>query len=334
MLTANESRSLGQGTAVSGLIDVNDIKVPADRCRALRPHDIAGIAASFQVVGQLQPIVVRPLVDGGYSVIAGVHRLKAAEKLGWKTISATVRDGLSTDLIELAEIDENLIRAELTPAERALHVGRRKQIYERLHPEAKHGGDRKSAGSSRQIGDLKRFTADAAEKTGQSERALQRDAERADKVVVLPDIAGTSLDKGVEIDALAKLPAAEQRTIAEAAKRGEKVTARTGLKPVQIVEARLVGLEIAITLAWGPASVKARGAFLDAHVDEFFEALQFAPKLKTKLTDRQAQHFKLKQIEPEPAPKFLSKALQHPAITASETAEVRKAEYAAKTTHL
>jgi hypothetical protein len=38
--------------------------------------------------------------------------------------------------------------------------------------------------------------------------------------VVLPDIAGTSLDKGAEIDALAKLPVDKQRSLAEAAKRG------------------------------------------------------------------------------------------------------------------
>jgi hypothetical protein len=34
----------------------------------------------------------------------------------------------------LMEIDENLARANLSPAERALHVGRRKAIYEGLHP--------------------------------------------------------------------------------------------------------------------------------------------------------------------------------------------------------
>jgi hypothetical protein len=42
---------------------------------------------------------------------------------------------------------------------------------------------------------------------------------------VLPEITGTSLDKGVEIDALAKLPVEKQRSLAEAAKNGEKVSA-------------------------------------------------------------------------------------------------------------
>jgi hypothetical protein len=60
----------------------------------------------------------------------------------------------------------------------------------------------------------------ATKKTRQSERSVQRDATRAKKVAVLPDIAGTSLDKGAEIDALAKLPVDKQRSLAEAAKRG------------------------------------------------------------------------------------------------------------------
>jgi hypothetical protein len=61
------------------------------------------------------------------------------------------------------------------------------------------------------------FTKDATKKTRQSERSVQRDATRAKKVAVLPDIAGTSLDKGAEIDVLAKLPVEKQRSLAEAA---------------------------------------------------------------------------------------------------------------------
>src|SRR5262249_28130310 len=66
----------------------------------------------------------------------------------------------------------------LTTSERARFTRRRKEAYEALHPETKQGGDRKS---SRQVGDLKktdRFTANTSAATGQSERAVQRDAER------------------------------------------------------------------------------------------------------------------------------------------------------------
>jgi ParB family transcriptional regulator, chromosome partitioning protein len=206
------------------------IGIKPERLRALRPDDIPALAASMKQLGQLQPIIVRPVgksdSDGnGYWLIAGRHRLEAAKLLKWPAIRATVLDGITADMAELIEIDENLIRSELTPAERVMHVGRRKELYEKLHPETKHGGDRKSK-SSRQVGELKRFTQATAKATKQSERKVQRDATRAKEVVVLGEIVGTSLDKGAEIDALAKLPEAEQRKLAAAAKAGENVSAR------------------------------------------------------------------------------------------------------------
>src|SRR5205807_1238738 len=70
------------------------------------------------------------------------------------------------------------------------------------------------------------FTKDTMRKTGQSERTVQRDATRSDRVKVLPDIINTSLDKGSELDGLAKLPEAEQRKLAARAKAGERVSAR------------------------------------------------------------------------------------------------------------
>src|SRR5271169_1766510 len=56
-----------------------------------------------------------------------------------------------------------------------------------------------------------------------------RDVSRGEKIDprALADLAGTCLGNGTELDALAKLPAAEQRSLAEAAKRGEKVSAIT-----------------------------------------------------------------------------------------------------------
>lgn len=118
-------------------------------------------------------------------------------------------------------------------AERALHVGRRKEIYEKAKPETKHGGDRKR--SSRQNGELNRFTKDAAAKTGKSERSVQRDVTRAGKVEVLAEIAGTSLDKGDEIDALAKLDAKEQRSLAKAAARARSGRAVKRVGPLLVV---------------------------------------------------------------------------------------------------
>jgi ParB family chromosome partitioning protein len=87
--------------------------------------------------------------------------------------------------------DENLCGSNLSAAERALFTRRRKDAYEALHPETAHGGDRKSSG---QVGHLNadRFTIDASEKTGQSERTVRRDAERGESIPepILQQIAG------------------------------------------------------------------------------------------------------------------------------------------------
>jgi N6-adenosine-specific RNA methylase IME4/ParB-like chromosome segregation protein Spo0J len=213
-------------------VRVTDIVVPPNRMRALRAEKVAEIAESIRARGRvLQPIVVRPRGRDTFWLVAGWHRLEAVRELGHETIPAVILDGLDADAALIIEIDENLMRAELSPAERAMHVGRRKELYEKLHPETKPtkaGGPGRAKALVANVGDdiAERFTKEAAKRTGKSERTIQREAERANKVTVLTDIVGTSLDEGDELDALAKLPEAEQRKLARRAKTGEKVTAR------------------------------------------------------------------------------------------------------------
>jgi uncharacterized ParB-like nuclease family protein len=210
-------------------IVLNSIMVPTKRLRALREETVKALIQSMVHRGQLQSIVVRPRKDGGYWLVAGLHRLEAAKKLKWNAINCAICDDMEAGEAELAEIDENLIRADLSPAERALHIAKRKELYEIAHPEAKatKAGGPGRAKYRRQNGDdiAERFTKDTAKKTRTPERTIQRDSTRANKVPVLLDIVGTRLDKGAEIDALAQLPVGKQRSLAEAAKRGEQVSA-------------------------------------------------------------------------------------------------------------
>ena len=213
-------------------IPLSGIAVAIHRLRALRPDKVDALAQSMTDQGLLQPIVVRRHKGGGYLLVAGLHRLKAAKKLKWKKITCTVFDDMEADEAELVEIDENLVRADLSPAERALQIGRRQELYEKKHGKAKARGGHASQAAQGHKANAKlavAFTKDATKKTRQSERTVQRDATRAKKVAVLPDIAGTPLDKGAEIDALAKLPVEKQRSLAEAAKRGEQVSAISAL---------------------------------------------------------------------------------------------------------
>jgi len=96
----------------------------------------------------------------------------------------------------LTEIDENLIRRDLTAAQRAKLIAKRKAAYEDVHPETKHGATGRGRKSS-QLEKSNRFTVDTAAKAGRSVASIARDATRAKALGPdLDRLAGTSLDKG------------------------------------------------------------------------------------------------------------------------------------------
>ena len=213
---------------------LDGIAVPAGRMRKLRQEKVDEIAESLPR-GQIQPIVVRPDGAAGFILIAGHHRLEGARKISWQHIRAEVLEGLAAD--EAA----NLIRADLSPAERAMHLARRKELYDARANASKHGGDRRSAKAKSQKENLKDFVKETATKTGKGRSTVARDVTRGTKVAVLADIVRTSLDEGTELDALAGLSENEQHKLAARAKAGERVSARTRIKQVarQVREEKL-----------------------------------------------------------------------------------------------
>jgi hypothetical protein len=70
-----------------------------------------------------------------------------------------------------------------------------------------------------------------AEETGRSATAVERSAKRVKDVPRLAEVIGTSLDKGVEIDALARLSPSEQAALIDKALAGEQVSARVKKQP-------------------------------------------------------------------------------------------------------
>jgi DNA modification methylase len=158
----------------------------------------------------LQPITV----TSNFTLISGYHRLTACKELGWDTIPAIILE-LNGLQAELAEIDENLIRNELTMLERATWQNRRKEIYEILHPEVKHGVNQHTIKESRsgQVGhsseDKKpeNYTENAAKSQGVSERKVRRDTLRGKALQTIAHlIKGTRFENnGKELDELVKL---------------------------------------------------------------------------------------------------------------------------------
>jgi len=113
----------------------------------LRPVSAAGVEAlktSIRELGCIKdPIHVRKLKKTGNIVLlAGGHRLTAARALrdegdaGFEVVKVTCWS-CSDDWARLMEIDDNLAGAELSPLDTAVFLARRKEVYERMHPEAK-----------------------------------------------------------------------------------------------------------------------------------------------------------------------------------------------------
>lgn len=209
--------------------------VCGDRIRSANPATVSALAASITEVGLLNPLTVSVLpvvrngrTQDGYMLIGGLHRLEAVKSLGWNEVEVTV-SALTGPSAVIAECDENLCGTNLTAAERALFTARRKAAYEALHPETKHGSPTVSrqVGDTRERSDVSRFTLDTARKTGQSERSVQRDAGRGERVApeVLSQIKGTKLDTGKMLDELASLPREQQPA------RVAEITERKAVKP-------------------------------------------------------------------------------------------------------
>lgn len=116
------------------LIDVGE------RLRAVDRDYVSLIAESLAERGLDTPIIVTAAgADGRHALIAGGHRVAAASLAGWTEIPAKVveADELQARLIE---IDENLIRRELSALDRAVFLAERKRIYEAMHPATRPGG--------------------------------------------------------------------------------------------------------------------------------------------------------------------------------------------------
>lgn len=196
-------------------IKVSDIEA-SDRLRELDPDYVEFIRLSIAEHGLRQPIEVRK-VGRKYHLIAGGHRLAAVTALEWDTIPGVVLKATELEA-RLLEIDENLFRRELSPLDRATFLAKRKEVYEELHPEAKHGGDRKSDQVDKLGHLIASFSEVTAEKLGLSERTVRRAVHvfRA----IAPDVrqkisALWIADSGSQLDTLAKQTPDMQRKIAD-----------------------------------------------------------------------------------------------------------------------
>ena len=119
--TSTEAPILEGGSTVGRLVEINIADIRPNTYQPRSTFDDEGIeslAASIRELGVLQPILVRSTPEGGYELIAGERRWRAARRAGLTVIPAVVKSADDNAALEQALV-ENLHRADLNPLEEA-----------------------------------------------------------------------------------------------------------------------------------------------------------------------------------------------------------------------
>ncbi|MBC9246709.1 ParB N-terminal domain-containing protein [Paracoccus sp. 11-3] len=195
------------------------IQVGADRARDLDPAWAEGLAAIIETQGLFHPISVRK-IGADFHLVSGMHRLEAFRLLEREAIPATLSQAESDDAARLEEVMENLGRNELIALDRCHHLSELKQVWERMYPQAGHGGDRKSEAIKWQTlpldpsaPEIFGFSEAVADKIGLSARSIRLAVKIWSGLVptVRRRLAGTALaEKQTELKALSELNATKQ----------------------------------------------------------------------------------------------------------------------------
>jgi ParB family chromosome partitioning protein len=100
-------------------VEIDDIRPNPQQPRGdFDDEALSGLAESIRSLGLLQPVVLRPNPDGGYFLVAGERRWRAARKAGLSRIPAVIRTSEDREWLTAALV-ENLQRADLNPLEEA-----------------------------------------------------------------------------------------------------------------------------------------------------------------------------------------------------------------------
>jgi ParB family chromosome partitioning protein len=126
-LSSVPRRGLGRGFEV--LIGGNEPELARIAVDQIHPNakqprkrfdgeSVTGLAESIKAQGLIQPVVLRPRLEGGYELIAGERRWRAAREAGIPEVPAVIREADDRDTLLLGLV-ENVAREDLTPIEEA-----------------------------------------------------------------------------------------------------------------------------------------------------------------------------------------------------------------------
>lgn len=257
-----------------------DLIDDSDRIRPVEPAWAEVMADDLSRGAELPAVVLRPAQPPEigetfrFALVIGGHRMEAHRLAGRKVIRADIEEMTRAEA-RIREVDENLKRHELNPLDRALMLLARKRAWEEVYPETVNGGDakykenlRNSRSQTLRSDQPGRFSAEAADKVGLSERSVQAAIELAVKLA--PGAIGLLRTTGLvhnaaELKRLAEHPANDQVVIAGALANGDArsveqarvtlgMTAQVERDPDEQVFNRLVEL-------WSRANIRTKRRF-------------------------------------------------------------------------
>jgi len=115
--------------------------------RDMHEESLDDLAASIKVQGVIQPVIVRPVGQGRYEIIAGERRWRAAQRAGLDEVPVVVRPVADKAAIAMALI-ENIQREDLNPLEEATALQRLISEFKLTHDEAAQAVGRSRAAVS------------------------------------------------------------------------------------------------------------------------------------------------------------------------------------------
>ncbi len=239
--------------SATGVIDLPIGQIrrnPRQPRRAIDAAPLDELASSIAAVGIVQPIIVRS-VEGGYEIIAGERRWRAAQKAGFTAIPAIVRTATDVESLELALV-ENVVRQELNPVDEAYAL---KVLLEDLGVTqeslaARVGKSRSAIANKVRLLDLPAPIQESLSSGVLSEghgRALLGLSEKGKQL----QLARKAVDKGWSV-----------RQVEEEVRRASAIARPASMKPESAVDAQLVDeiRESFASLFGLTARVKTRGS--------------------------------------------------------------------------
>ncbi|MDP1617305.1 ParB N-terminal domain-containing protein [Phenylobacterium sp.] len=268
-----------------------ELDIPLDRIvlgQRLRTPDtarVAEVAVSIREVGLIHLPTVRPLEgeDGLFKLVAGATRVAAHRQLGLATVRCKVRVLTDLDARQM-EVDENLIRGEVSGLDFILHVAERLELYAERHPEevvaepvrsGRRGRPPKNFVSltkrpNAYVRSLMGFAEETAAEARLSPRTVYRACQAyAGLIADIPRLRGTWIAKNEGVlRQLASLPEADKAPVIDILLEGENrsvsdaLAKASGVIPTQTARTPVDETLKAFKALWGKASPVAREAIL------------------------------------------------------------------------